>query len=164
MNNNLLRVVTLHSPEKWFRVHLKYCDKIYFPSLIAYLTFHGIMNSTKKDFHVSISESPIYFFWYFDFFFLLQGSSTELLVPKIRIHHRCSENLQQNFFSCRFSVIPILADILSDSVKEKVTRIILAVFRVCCCCSLIHFRCHKLLRLLFTLLLCVEFDRKTRRC
>lgn len=33
--------------------------------------------------------------------------------------------------SCfRFSVIPILADILSDSVKEKVTRIILAVFRV----------------------------------
>jgi hypothetical protein len=30
----------------------------------------------------------------------------------------------------RFSVIPILADILSDSVKEKVTRIILAVFRV----------------------------------
>lgn len=33
-------------------------------------------------------------------------------------------------FSFRFSVIPILADILSDSVKEKVTRIILAVFRV----------------------------------
>jgi hypothetical protein len=32
--------------------------------------------------------------------------------------------------SFRFSVIPILADILSDSVKEKVTRIILAVFRV----------------------------------
>jgi len=31
---------------------------------------------------------------------------------------------------CRFNVIPILADILSDSVKEKVTRIILAVFRV----------------------------------
>lgn len=30
----------------------------------------------------------------------------------------------------RFNVIPILADILSDSVKEKVTRIILAVFRV----------------------------------
>ncbi|XP_023702955.1 V-type proton ATPase subunit H isoform X4 [Cryptotermes secundus] len=29
----------------------------------------------------------------------------------------------------KFSVIPILADILSDSVKEKVTRIILAVFR-----------------------------------
>ncbi|OAD56426.1 V-type proton ATPase subunit H [Eufriesea mexicana] len=29
----------------------------------------------------------------------------------------------------RFGVIPILADILSDSVKEKVTRIILAVFR-----------------------------------
>jgi hypothetical protein len=36
--------------------------------------------------------------------------------------------------SCfRFSVIPILADILSDSVKEKVTRIILAVFRVSFC-------------------------------
>lgn len=33
-------------------------------------------------------------------------------------------------FNFRFSVIPILADILSDSVKEKVTRIILAVFRV----------------------------------
>jgi V-type H+-transporting ATPase subunit H len=30
----------------------------------------------------------------------------------------------------KFNVIPILADILSDSVKEKVTRIILAVFRV----------------------------------
>lgn len=29
----------------------------------------------------------------------------------------------------KFNVIPILADILSDSVKEKVTRIILAVFR-----------------------------------
>lgn len=29
----------------------------------------------------------------------------------------------------RFNAIPILADILSDSVKEKVTRIILAVFR-----------------------------------
>lgn len=29
----------------------------------------------------------------------------------------------------KFSVIPILADILSDSVKEKVTRIVLAVFR-----------------------------------
>nr|APA34014.1 seminal fluid protein [Nilaparvata lugens] len=29
----------------------------------------------------------------------------------------------------KFSIIPILADILSDSVKEKVTRIILAVFR-----------------------------------
>uniref|UniRef100_A0A0K8T9X0 V-type proton ATPase subunit H n=1 Tax=Lygus hesperus TaxID=30085 RepID=A0A0K8T9X0_LYGHE len=29
----------------------------------------------------------------------------------------------------KFSVIPILADILSDSVKEKVTRIILAAFR-----------------------------------
>ncbi|CAG2058761.1 unnamed protein product [Timema podura] len=28
-----------------------------------------------------------------------------------------------------FNVIPIMADILSDSVKEKVTRIILAVFR-----------------------------------
>lgn len=28
----------------------------------------------------------------------------------------------------KFNVIPILADILSDSVKEKVTRIILAVF------------------------------------
>jgi hypothetical protein len=35
--------------------------------------------------------------------------------------------------SFRFSVIPILADILSDSVKEKVTRIILAVFRVSIC-------------------------------
>jgi len=34
------------------------------------------------------------------------------------------------FLFCRFNVIPILADILSDSVKEKVTRIILAVFRV----------------------------------
>lgn len=32
--------------------------------------------------------------------------------------------------SCRFNVIPILADILSDSVKDKVTRIILAVYRV----------------------------------
>ncbi|CAG5095320.1 Similar to VhaSFD: V-type proton ATPase subunit H (Drosophila melanogaster) [Cotesia congregata] len=31
--------------------------------------------------------------------------------------------------SVLFNVIPILADILSDSVKEKVTRIILAVFR-----------------------------------
>lgn len=29
----------------------------------------------------------------------------------------------------KFNVIPILADILSDSVKEKVTRIVLAVFR-----------------------------------
>nr|CAD7257794.1 unnamed protein product [Timema shepardi] len=29
----------------------------------------------------------------------------------------------------KFNVIPIMADILSDSVKEKVTRIILAVFR-----------------------------------
>lgn len=29
----------------------------------------------------------------------------------------------------KFNVIPLLADILSDSVKEKVTRIILAVFR-----------------------------------
>ncbi|XP_050549023.1 V-type proton ATPase subunit H isoform X2 [Daktulosphaira vitifoliae] len=29
----------------------------------------------------------------------------------------------------KFNIIPILADILSDSVKEKVTRIILAVFR-----------------------------------
>lgn len=34
------------------------------------------------------------------------------------------------FIFYRFNVIPILADILSDSVKEKVTRIILAVFRV----------------------------------
>lgn len=34
------------------------------------------------------------------------------------------------FYFYRFNVIPILADILSDSVKEKVTRIILAVFRV----------------------------------
>ncbi|KAL5236419.1 hypothetical protein ACI65C_003829 [Semiaphis heraclei] len=33
------------------------------------------------------------------------------------------------FLLYRFNVIPILADILSDSVKEKVTRIILAVFR-----------------------------------
>lgn len=30
----------------------------------------------------------------------------------------------------KFNVIPILADILSDSAKEKVTRIILAVFTV----------------------------------
>jgi len=30
----------------------------------------------------------------------------------------------------RFGVIPILADILSDAQKEKVSRIILAVFRV----------------------------------
>lgn len=30
----------------------------------------------------------------------------------------------------RFNVIPILADILSESAKEKVTRIILAMFRV----------------------------------
>ena len=30
----------------------------------------------------------------------------------------------------RYNVIPILADILSESVKEKVTRIILATFRV----------------------------------
>lgn len=29
----------------------------------------------------------------------------------------------------RYSVIPTLADILSESVKEKVTRIVLAVFR-----------------------------------
>lgn len=29
----------------------------------------------------------------------------------------------------KFNAIPILADILSDSVKEKVTRIVLAVFR-----------------------------------
>lgn len=34
-----------------------------------------------------------------------------------------------NFFCLRFNVIPILTDILSDSVKEKVSRIILAVFR-----------------------------------
>lgn len=40
-----------------------------------------------------------------------------------------SKNIFINF-NFRFSVIPILADILSDSVKEKVTRIILAVFRV----------------------------------
>lgn len=32
--------------------------------------------------------------------------------------------------SHRFGVIPILADILSDAQKEKVSRIILAVFRV----------------------------------
>lgn len=30
----------------------------------------------------------------------------------------------------RFGIIPSLADILNESVKEKVTRIILAVFRV----------------------------------
>ncbi len=30
----------------------------------------------------------------------------------------------------RFGVIPILADILTDAQKEKVSRIILAVFRV----------------------------------
>jgi hypothetical protein len=30
----------------------------------------------------------------------------------------------------RYNVIPILADILSESVKEKVTRIIVATFRV----------------------------------
>ena len=34
------------------------------------------------------------------------------------------------FFSSRYSTIPILSDILSDSVKEKVSRIILATFRV----------------------------------
>jgi hypothetical protein len=33
-------------------------------------------------------------------------------------------------FCFRSNIIPILANILSDSVKEKVTRIILAVFRV----------------------------------
>lgn len=40
--------------------------------------------------------------------------------------------LQSQSSHFRFNVIPILADILSDSVKEKVTRIILAVFRVSC--------------------------------
>lgn len=38
--------------------------------------------------------------------------------------------LQWLLFFCRFNIIPILADILSESVKEKVTRIILATFRV----------------------------------
>lgn len=33
------------------------------------------------------------------------------------------------FHLSRYTVIPILADILSDSVKEKVTRIVVAVFR-----------------------------------
>ena len=36
-------------------------------------------------------------------------------------------------FCFRSNIIPILANILSDSVKEKVTRIILAVFRVSSC-------------------------------
>ena len=33
-------------------------------------------------------------------------------------------------YICRCSVIPILADILSEAVKEKVQRIILATYRV----------------------------------
>ena len=32
-------------------------------------------------------------------------------------------------FMIRYSVIPVLGDILNESVKEKVTRITLAVFR-----------------------------------
>lgn len=31
----------------------------------------------------------------------------------------------------RYNVVPALSDILQESVKEKVTRIILAAFRVC---------------------------------
>jgi len=34
-------------------------------------------------------------------------------------------------FSRQHNVIPVLADILSDTVKEKVSRIVLATFRVC---------------------------------
>jgi hypothetical protein len=34
---------------------------------------------------------------------------------------------------CRYNMIPVMADILSESVKEKVTRIILATFRVSNC-------------------------------
>lgn len=48
--------------------------------------------------------------------------STDKMRPSAVIHNNVSHY--------RFNVIPILADILSDSVKEKVTRIILAVFRV----------------------------------
>ncbi len=36
------------------------------------------------------------------------------------------------FLYFRYNVIPILADIQSESVKEKVIRIILATFRVSC--------------------------------
>ncbi|GJQ73548.1 VhaSFD [Trypoxylus dichotomus] len=52
-------------------------------------------------------------------FIAVDGISTLLSVLSGRV------NFQMN----KFNVIPILADILSDSVKEKVTRIILAVFR-----------------------------------
>ena len=40
-----------------------------------------------------------------------------------------SQPFTLSLFSPRYSVIPTLADILSESVKEKVTRIVLAVFR-----------------------------------
>lgn len=33
----------------------------------------------------------------------------------------------------RYNIIPVLSDILQESVKEKVTRIILAAFRVSIC-------------------------------
>ena len=35
----------------------------------------------------------------------------------------------------RYNIIPVLSDILQESVKEKVTRIILAAFRVSVLCS-----------------------------
>lgn len=42
----------------------------------------------------------------------------------------------------RYNIIPVLSDILQESVKEKVTRIILAAFRVrvlCVCVCVRHF-------------------------
>lgn len=38
----------------------------------------------------------------------------------------------------RYNIVPVLSDILQESVKEKVTRIILAAFRVSICWRKLH--------------------------
>lgn len=70
----------------------------------------------RKDEQVSIYIYKTYFTRYF---------VKNILVDNVSIPQWSNYMLYR-----RFNVIPILADILSDSVKEKVTRIILAVFRV----------------------------------
>lgn len=50
----------------------------------------------------------------------------------------------------RYNIIPVLSDILQESVKEKVTRIILAAFRVSA-------QWRRLLLLLVCVCVCVEF-------
>lgn len=64
--------------------------------------------------------------------FLIISSSYMIISSSYIMTHMTATTQSSNSyitFFHRYSVIPTLADILSESVKEKVTRIVLAVFR-----------------------------------